>query len=152
MERIPYNKAPKGLYDTMYEMGNYLEESGLDPQLIKLIDLRVSQINGCAFCLDMHYKEARYAGESELRLSLILTWRETDIFSEKERAVLAYSEALTELNHAVDDKVYDELTRHFSNDEIACLTMAVVRINSWNRYMLAFKITPGRYEVAKEAA
>ncbi len=148
MERIKFQDAPKGLYDSMYQMGAYIDGSCLNPKFLKLMDYRVSQINGCAYCLDMHFKEALHAGETQLRLSSVSAWQETPYFSEKERAALAFAEALTQLDqNEIGDDVYQPMKQNFSDEEIAYLTLAIVKINGWNRLMKAFKIEPGKYQV-----
>lgn len=152
MERINFQNTPDGLYNGLYEMGKYLDRSGLDKQLLVLVDYRISQINGCAFCLDMHFKEAQEGGESTVRLSMVSAWRETESFSEAEQAVLDYAEQVTLLpEHDIDDEVYDAMSNHFSKDEIAAWTLAIVRINGWNRFMKAFKTKAGEYRIGQFA-
>lgn len=147
-----FQATPDGLYNGLYEMGGYLDKSGLNKQLLILVDYRISQINGCAFCLDMHFKEAIEAGESTVRLSMVSAWCETEMFNELERAVLGYAEAITLLSeNEIGDEVYDAMARHFSQEEIAAWTLAVVRINGWNRFMKAFKTKAGEYRVGQFA-
>jgi AhpD family alkylhydroperoxidase len=125
----------------------YLAKSSLEPQLINLIDFRVSQINGCAYCLDMHSKDLRAAGETEQRLYTIAAWREAPFYSERERAALAWAEAVTKLtNGNVPDKVYEEARRQFSEEELIDLTVAVTTINTYNRINIAFKTPAGDYQ------
>ena len=115
----------------------------LDPKLLALVKLRASQINGCAFCLHMHHEEARKLGESDGRLLLLDAWRESALYTERERAALAWTEALTLVTKDhVPDAVYEEAKRHFSQKELANLTAAIVAINGWNRIMVAFRIPP----------
>jgi AhpD family alkylhydroperoxidase len=125
----------------------YLAKSSLEPQLINLIDFRVSQINGCAYCLDMHSKDLRAAGETEQRLYTIAAWREAPFYSERERAALAWAEAVTKLtNSNVPDEVYEEARRQFSEQELIDLTVAVTTINTYNRINIAFKTPAGDYQ------
>ncbi len=148
MERISFQNAPKGLYDGMFQLGKTLKNSGIEYSLLELMKYRVGQINGCAYCLDMHFKEAIHAGISELKLSSVSAWREAPFFSDQEKVVLAYAEALTVVSaNDIEDEIYLPLKDHFSEDEIAHLTLAIVEINGWSRFMKAFKITPGEYKV-----
>jgi AhpD family alkylhydroperoxidase len=125
----------------------YLAKSSLEPQLINLIDFRVSQINGCAYCLDMHSKDLRAAGETEQRLYTIAAWREAPFYSDRERAALAWAEAVTKLtNSNVPDEVYEEACRQFSEEELIDLTVAVTTINTYNRINIAFKTPAGDYQ------
>ena len=125
----------------------YLAKSSLEPQLINLIDFRVSQINGCAYCLDMHSKDLRAAGETEQRLYTIAAWREAPFYSERERAALAWAEAVTRLNDGnVPDEVYEEARHQFSEEELIDLTVAVTTINTYNRINIAFKTPAGDYQ------
>lgn len=152
MERISFQDTPQGLYDGLYQMGKYLDDSGLDKQFLYAVDYYVSLLNKCAFCLDMHFKEAVEAGESTTRLSMLPAWRDTDVFSGKERAVLHYAEALTVVSHnEVEDEVYNTLLEHFTRDQIAAWTLAIVRINGWNRFMKAFKAKSGLYQIGQFA-
>ncbi|MGL1886229.1 MAG: carboxymuconolactone decarboxylase family protein [Reichenbachiella sp.] len=148
MERIGFQEVPKGYYDPIFKMGSIIKSSGLEVKLLELVRFRVAQINGCAYCLDMHYKELRHAGETELRASSLTAWEETPYFSELEIAVLKYTEALTLIaENKISDKLFNDLKTHFSQDEITGLTMAIVEINNWTRFMIAFNITPGQYEI-----
>lgn len=116
----------------------------IDPKLAYLVDIRASQMNGCAFCLDMHVKEAKLHGERELRLYHVATWRESPLFTPKERAALAWTEAVTEMAPAgVPDEVYAEAREQFSEKELSTLTFRVMGINAWNRVNVAFRTTPG---------
>lgn len=152
MERISFQNTPDRLYNGLYQMGSYLDSVGLDKQLLMLVDYRISQINGCAFCLDMHFKEAIEAGESTVRLSMVSASRETELFTEKEQVVLAYAEAVTLLSqNDIDGNVYESLEQFFNQDQIAGLTLAIVRINSWNRFMKAFKTKAGVYQIGQFA-
>jgi AhpD family alkylhydroperoxidase len=125
----------------------YLAKSPVEQQLFNLIDFRVSQINGCAYCLDMHSKDLRVAGETEQRLYTIAAWREAPFYSERERAALAWAEAVTKLKDGnVPDEVYEEARRQFSEEELIDLTMAVTTINTYNRINIAFKTPAGDYQ------
>jgi len=136
----------------MLALEKYISESGLDHKLVHLVKMRASQINGCAYCLDMHSLEARAVGESEQRLYTLEAWRETPFFSDRERAALAWTEALTLISqtHAPDD-VYEELRKQFSENEIVDLTFAIGAINLWNRLAISMRSVPGRYKPAKAA-
>jgi len=125
------------------------KNSKLDPSLIELVKMRSSQINGCAYCIDMHSKDARAAGETEQRLYALNAWRETPFFSDRERAALAWTEAVTLVSEGhVPDDVYAEASKQFSEEELVNLTMAVVAINGWNRIAIAFRAVPGEYQPA----
>ena len=132
----------------MFGFGRYLEQSSLEESLLHLVMMRASQINGCAGCLDMHSKDARAAGESEQRLYLISAWRESGpMFSERERAALAWTEAVTLVaEDHIADAVYEEVRQAFSDDELLALTMSVIAINAWNRLNVALRTVPGAYQ------
>jgi AhpD family alkylhydroperoxidase len=148
--RINYGQAAPGVYDAMDPLDQYVQTSGLERTLTFLVRLRVSQINGCAYCLDMHWKDLRAAGETEQRLYSLDAWRECPYYSERERAALAWAEAVTlvAVDH-VPDAVYDEVRAQFSEKELADLTLAVAAINAWNRLSIAARLRPGAYEPAK---
>ena len=131
----------------------YVDQSGLDRSLLlELVKIRASQINGCAYCLVMHTNDARKAGESDERMHLLNAWREAPVFSAKERAALAWTEAVTLVSAGhVPDEVYDQVRKQFSEKELVDLTMAVVTINGWNRIAIAFRATP-QVKTAKAAA
>ena len=130
----------------------FVRKSGLEPSLLELVKMRASQINGCAYCLDMHSKDARAAGEKEQRLYTLNAWRETPFFTDRERAALEWTEAVTLVSEDhVPDAVYDEVRQHFSEEELVKLTMAVVTINTWNRVAIAFRAVPGEYQPARHA-
>ena len=150
--RLDAARVSPAALKTMLDMEAYLAESGLDRSLIHLIKMRASQINGCAYCLDMHSKDARAEGETEQRLYALDAWRETPFYSPRERAVLAWTEALTLISqtHAPDD-VYREAREHFSEQELVDLTLAIVAINGWNRIAIGFRAEPGTYQPAKRA-
>lgn len=144
--RINYQAVAPEALSAMLSVERYVRESGLEDSLIELVKLRASQMNGCAFCIDMHTKDARTAGETEQRLYAVSVWWETPFFTERERAALAWTEAVTAVGQShVDDKVY-ELARHqFSEEELVKLTMAVIAINGWNRLAVSFRTVPGSY-------
>ena len=147
--RMEYWKAAPGSYKAMMGLDAYLRESGLEKTLLHLIKLRASQINGCAYCIDMHWKDARAAGESEQRLYGLDAWREAPYYSDRERAVLEWTEALTDIQdgHA-SDAAYDSVRGHFADKELADLTWAIAAINAWNRVAIAFRSEAGKYRVA----
>ena len=151
--RIDYRKFAQEPLKHMLGLEKYIAESGLDPKLVHLLKMRASQINGCAYCLDMHSIDARAAGESEQRLYTLDAWRETPFFSDRERAALAWTESLTLIaqTHAPDD-VYAELQKHFTEKEIVDLTFVVGAINLWNRLAISMRALPGHYKPAKSAS
>ena len=147
MERIHHNELPEGLYAAMGHVQNYIDKCGLDILLLELMRTRVSQINGCAYCLDMHSKDAIYAGETVQRLISVSAWREAPYYSDQERAVLEFAERLTRMpEEEHNDDIHDKLEKHFSKHEIAFLTLAVAHINSWNRLTKSFGPVPGNYK------
>ena len=130
-------------YKAMLGLSQAVEKCGLEHSLLELVKTRASQINGCAFCIAMHTTDARKAGESEARLYLLDAWRETPLYSERERAALAWTEALTLITEGhASDADYEEARRQFSDAELANLTMAIVTINSWNRIAIASRLLP----------
>jgi AhpD family alkylhydroperoxidase len=145
--------SPAALH-AMYSLEMFVRKSSkLEHSLIELVKMRASQINGCAYCIDMHSKDARAAGETEQRLYALSAWRETPFFSDRERAGLAWTEAVTLISEGhVPDAVYEEAKQHFSDEELVNLTMAVVTINSWNRLSIAFRAVPGEYQPANRMA
>jgi AhpD family alkylhydroperoxidase len=147
--RIDYTKAAPGALRAMYGLEKYLAESSIEPPLRELVKMRASQINGCAYCIDMHSKDARARGESEQRLYCLMAWREAPFYTERERAALAWTEALTLIadNHVPDD-VYKQAREQFSEQELADLTLAVVTINAWNRIAISFRNEAGTYRPA----
>ena len=147
MERITFKDAA-GVYAALRKGQDYVDNCGLDKELVKLIQFRVSQINSCAYCLDMHYKEAMHAGIDPIKLISVSAWREAPYYSPKEQAVLAFAEELTHLapeQHS--HSIHEELSKHFSKEEIANITMAVIQINSWNRLTRSFGSVAGKYKV-----
>ena len=141
-------KAAPGVYHAMLSLENHIRKSSrLEPALLELVRMRASQINGCAFCIDMHSKDARAGGETEQRLYALNAWRETPFFTDRERAALAWTEAVTLVSRDhVPDSVYEEVRPHFSEEELANLTLAVVAINGWNRLAISFRAVPGEYQ------
>jgi AhpD family alkylhydroperoxidase len=130
----------------MLEFEAYLSRCGLESKLLHLVKMRASQINSCAYCLDMHSKDARAEGETEQRLYALNAWSETPFFSERERAALLWTEAVTLVAEGhVADAVYDTVRHQFSSEELANLTLAITMINSWNRLNVAFRTVPGNY-------
>jgi AhpD family alkylhydroperoxidase len=148
--RLDYARtAPDGL-KAMLGLEQYARQSGLEPALLELVKIRASQINGCGFCLDMHSKDARAAGETEQRLYTLPAWRETPFFSERERAALAWTEAVTRVSEThVSDETYETLRQHFTEKELVDLTLAIVAINGWNRLAISFRTVPGSYQPSK---
>ncbi|SEB04411.1 carboxymuconolactone decarboxylase family protein [Pedobacter hartonius] len=141
-----HEKGQNGL-KPLYAMGAYLKKSSLDGKLVELVLFRVSQINGCAYCLDMHSKDARAKGETEQRLYGLSAWHETPYYSPTERAALAWAEAVNKCN--VPDDVYREAKEQFTDEELIDLTFAVTTINTWNRLNFAFPNIPGTYQVGQ---
>ncbi len=148
--RINFTTVDPEAVHAMSGLEGYARKSGLDPKLLDLVRMRASLINGCAYCIDMHSKDARATGETEQRLYELSAWRETPFYSDRERAALAWTDALTLIaqTHAPDD-VYEELRRHFSEAETVALTLAIVAINGWNRIAIGFRAEPGTYQPAK---
>lgn len=145
--RIEGAKVAPGAYHAMLGLEGYLHESGLEIPLLHLIKLRASQINGCAYCIDMHWKDLRAVGENEQRLYGLDAWRESPYYSDRERAALAWTEAVTLItNGHVDDAVYEEVRPHFSEKELADLTFAIATINAWNRLAISLRAEAGKYQ------
>ena len=146
-ERIHYARTSPGALHPMLQIEKYLRECGLEGSLLHLIKLRASQINGCAYCLDMHWKDLRAIGESEQRLYSLDAWEESPYYSDRERAAFAWVEAVTRVSEThVPDEVYEKVKKHFSEKELADLTIAVAMINLWNRLSIAARTTPGTYQ------
>ena len=148
--RIDPTKVAPGAYQAMAGLEAYVRKSRLEPALLELVKVRASQINGCAYCIDMHTKDARANGETEQRLYGTSAWRETPFFTDRERAALAWTEALTLISkdHA-PDAVYEEVRQRFSEEELVNLTLAIVAINGWNRLAIGFRAVPGEYQPAE---
>jgi AhpD family alkylhydroperoxidase len=145
--RINIHEKGQEALKTLYPINGYLKKSPLEQSLIELVLFRVSQINKCAYCLDMHYKDARAKGETEQRLYGLSAWRETSYYTNRERAAFAWAEALTKCD--VTDSVYNEAVKEFSEQELIDLTLAITSINTWNRINLAFPNEPGTYKVGQ---
>ena len=146
--RLDFPKTSAGAYQAMLGLESYLRGCGLDPNLLDLIRLRASQINGCAYCLDMHSRDLRETGESEQRLYVLDAWREAPFYSDRERAALAWTEAVTLVADThVPDEVYATVREHFVERELVDLTLAVAAINGWNRLCVAFRSQPGNHHV-----
>ncbi len=145
--RLDYTKASPEAYKAMVQMEGVVRRSGIDPKLLELIKIRASQLNGCAYCIDMHTKDARFKGENEQRIYALDAWRETPFFTQTERAALAWAEALTniQIGHT-PDAVYQELSRNFTEADIVNLTLAITTVNSWNRIAIGFRVVPGSYQ------
>lgn len=150
-ERLRWPQISSGGYKALFAFSAYSRESGIDRKLLDLVQLRASQINRCAYCIDMHWKDLRAAGESEQRLYGLDAWRESAYYSDHERAALAWTEAVTLVTDGfVPDAVYDQARSHFSEKELVDLTIAIVTINSWNRMNVAFRAEAGKYQPPKK--
>jgi AhpD family alkylhydroperoxidase len=148
--RLEAHKASPAAYHAMLALETFVSKSSkFEPSLLELVKMRASQINGCAYCIDMHSKDARAQGETEQRLYALDAWRETPFFTDREQAALAWTEALTLIseNH-VPDAVFEHAKQHFSEEELVNLTMAVITINAWNRIAISFRMVPGEYQPA----
>lgn len=146
-QRINAFEKGGGALKAMFGISAYLAKSSIEKNLLQLIEYRVSQINGCAYCLDMHSKDLRHGGETEQRIYMIAAWRETPLYTERERAALAWAEAVTLVNEGhVPDEVYAEARKEFSEEELIDLTLAVTTVNSWNRFNIAFRTEAGSYQ------
>jgi len=148
--RASYQKAAPEVFQGMLALTSVVQKSGLAPGLLDLVNQRVSQINGCAYCLDMHSKDLRARGETEQRIYMLSAWREVpDLYNARERAALAWAEAVTRLtDQEVSDEVYDQARKEFSDKELTQLTLSVVAINGWNRLNVAFRTPAGNYKSA----
>lgn len=148
--RASYQKAAPDVFQGMLALSAVVQKSGLAPGLVDLVNYRVSQINGCAYCLDMHSKDLRARGETEQRIYMLSAWREVpDLYNARERAALAWAEAVTRLtDQEVSDEVYDQARKEFSDKELAQLTLGIVAINGWNRLNVAFRTPAGNYKSA----
>lgn len=148
--RLNYAKVAPAAYKAMLGLETYLHQCGLETPLLHLIKLRSSQINGCAYCLDMHWKDLRAIGETEQRLYSLDAWRECPYYTDRERAALAWTEAVTLVaNGHVPDAVYEEVRPHFNEKELSDLTFAIATINAWNRMAIASRTVPGEYQSPK---
>jgi AhpD family alkylhydroperoxidase len=149
--RLSYQDASPAGFSAMRQLNDYVKDCGIEHALLELVKTRASQINGCAYCLDMHTKDARAAGETEQRLYTLSAWRETPFFTPRERAALAWTEAVTQISgYSIDDELYGELCEHFSEKEAVDLTLAVIAINGWNRLAIPFRSEAGSYKSQKK--
>ena len=148
-QRLDYAKAAPDGIGILRQLEHYLKKTGLESDLLELVKLRASQINGCAYCIDMHTKDARSRGESEQRLYGITAWRETPFYSERERAALTWTESVTRISKdRVPDEIYRQVKQYFTEKELVDLTLAVIAINSWNRLAISFHTPAGSYQPA----
>ncbi|NTJ61326.1 carboxymuconolactone decarboxylase family protein [Agrobacterium rhizogenes] len=148
-QRLNYAQQSPELFKKLSELSMALKDSAIEQKIQDLVHVRASQINGCAFCLDMHVKEAKIHGESELRLYHISVWRESNLFIPRERAALAWTEAVTKLHEGgIPDELYERVRGQLSEKEISDLTFAIMVINAWNRASIAFKTVPGSADKA----
>lgn len=146
-ERLSYAEVAPDAIRPLLTLSAYVKHSGLDQKLLELVKIRSSQMNGCAYCLDMHTKDARKIGETEQRIYALSAWRETPFFTDQERAGLEWTEAVTAVGQShVPDEIYELARKHFSEKELVDLTIAIVVINGWNRIAIAFRTVPGTYE------
>ena len=146
-QRINAYEKGQGPFQALAGLGQYLAKSGVEQPLLNLIYFRVSQINGCAYCLDMHSKDLRAAGETEQRLYLLDAWREAPLYTDRERAALAWAEAVTKITGGdVTDTVYENAHTHFSDEDLVALTVAITTINTYNRINIAFRVPAGSYK------
>jgi AhpD family alkylhydroperoxidase len=146
-QRIDYVKNARGVYEAMLGLEKYLHQSGLEASLRELIKLRASQINGCAYCIDMHWKDLRALGETEQRLYGLDAWEESPYYTDRERAALAWTEAVTNVQDGhVPDSVYEKVRKVFTEKELADVTLAIAAINAWNRLAIAGRAVPGTYQ------
>jgi AhpD family alkylhydroperoxidase len=144
-KRVDYGLVSPNGIRSLRDLETYLHGSNLEPALLELVKLRASILNGCAFCIDMHSKEARARGEMEQRLYALAAWREAPFFSERESAALAWTDAITRIDEGVSDALYENVRRYFEEKELVDLTLAVVAINAWNRLAIAFRTPAGSY-------
>ncbi|MGH7619009.1 MAG: carboxymuconolactone decarboxylase family protein [Gemmatimonadaceae bacterium] len=149
--RIDYSHVARGARQAMYALQHYTQDSGLEHSLLELVKLRSSQLNGCAYCLDMHSKDAR-AGETEQRIYVLSAWREAPFYTPRERAALEWTEAVTLIPNGVSDQLYSSVREHFNEKELVDLTMAIVTINGWNRLAVALGADVGSYRSQSSAA
>lgn len=145
--RFHYAKLSPGAVKAMLDMERYLHTCGLEEPLIHMVKLRASQLNGCGYCLDMHWKDARALGETEQRLYSLDAWRECPYYTDRERAALAWTEALTQITQGhAPDAVYNQTRAHLSEKEISDLTFVITTINAWNRLAISSRVEPGTYQ------
>lgn len=147
--RLNYAKVAPGTYEAMDALDRYIQTCNLERSLVLLIQLRASQINGCAYCLDMHWKDLCAIGENDQRLYSLDAWRECPYYTDRERAALDWTEAVTLIAGHVPDEIHERVRSHFCEKELADLTLAVVTINAWNRLSIAGRLTPGTYQASQ---
>jgi len=141
---LNYTKASPGAYRALEQLERYVSKCGLEPSLLELVKIRASQLNGCAYCIDMHTEDARAAGESEQRIYLLSIWREVSFYSERERAALEWTEAVTLIaGNPVPDELYERVRPHFTDEGLVNLTLAAAIINVWNRFGISFRTAVG---------
>lgn len=146
-QRVNYVKTNPEAFGLMRKFEDYAKTTGFDRKIIELIKIRVSQLNGCAFCLDMHTKDARHIGETEQRIYLLNAWREAPFYSEQERAVLELTEAVTQISTGgVSDALYQEISQHFDEKQYVDLIILINTINCWNRLAISVNAVPGDYQ------
>jgi len=151
-QRLRYGKLfPAGVH-ALQELGRVISAAGLELSLVELVKIRASQLNGCAYCIDMHTKDARAEGETEQRLYALSAWEETPFFTPRERAALAWTEAITNIQQGhASDAAYEKVQKEFNESEIAALTFAIGQINFWNRVSIAFRVEAGTYQPQTKA-
>ncbi len=151
-ERMDYSSAAPGLMKALNGLQHYVDHCGLEVSLLELVRIRASQINGCAYCLDMHTKDARANDETEQRIYALSAWRETPFYSDRERAALEWTEALTLIaSNSVSDELFERVRKHFTEAELAALSGAIIMINGWNRLAIPFRDVPGVYQPGPRA-
>jgi AhpD family alkylhydroperoxidase len=148
--RVDFNSSATDAYRAMIALETAVRKTGLERSLLELVKLRASQINGCGYCIDMHTKDARAAGETEQRLYCLSVWEETPFYTDRERAALAWTEATTRIaDRNVPDELFEQVREFFTEQELVNLTLAVIAINGWNRMSIAFRAVPGEYQPAE---
>jgi AhpD family alkylhydroperoxidase len=150
-ERLDYAEAAPQGYRAIAALDHYVEHCGLDPLLLTLVQMRASQLNGCSYCLDMHSKDARAMGESEQRLYALNAWRDAPFYTDRERAALQWTEEITLISQAHAPNVaYEDVRRHFNEEELVNLTLAVATVGAWNRLCIGFRSQAGSYESSRQ--
>ena len=145
--------ASNDVLQAMLQLQDHVSKTGLETRLLHLVYLVVSRINGCAYCIDMHSKDLRADGETELRIDLVSVWAETNLYSEREQAAFEWAESVTRVSEThVPDEVYERARKSFSEEELTKLTLAVATINAWNRFCISFRAEPGHYRPAQKKA
>ncbi|MCT7298585.1 carboxymuconolactone decarboxylase family protein [Ralstonia sp. CHL-2022] len=146
-ERISFGELPSGMVEALLAVESYVNHCGFEMRLLELLRYRISQLNGCAYCLDRHYKEGIHAGESAMRLYSLPVWEETPFYTERERAALRWADVVTLLaDNAIGDDLVNEMLRHFNKQELTNLTLAVAQMNTWNRIAKPFAFMPGEFQ------